>query len=145
MVLVAGAWTVFTIWDHWLGGAAIVDASLHDRRATFYATLASITGSLLGFVITSISVVATAIQSDRFAPVRDSRHYPKLWQALFGSVRALAAATVVALLAVLIDQDKTPQHWYVDAVVLTLLWACARLGRSTMILRAVVAPSRLKQ
>ena len=58
-------------WARWFGGAPIVLNLLKGNRSAIYSALASIFGSLLGFVITAASIVITAVGSDRMALLRN--------------------------------------------------------------------------
>jgi hypothetical protein len=71
---------------------------LDSQRGTVYGTLASIFGSLLGFVITTVSIVIAFATHERLAIVRASEHYPTLWKVFMSSIRVLGIATVVAFL-----------------------------------------------
>ncbi len=69
-------------WIHYRNGAVVSDRLLAQNRAAVYGTLASIFGSLLGFVITAASIVLGFSGSESLAVVRGSKHYPTLWRSL---------------------------------------------------------------
>jgi len=60
----------FAVWYWRFGGASATSALLTGNLAALYGTTASITGSLLGFVITSTAIVIGFSASDRLAVVR---------------------------------------------------------------------------
>lgn len=86
-------------WIHYRNGAVVSDRLLAQNRAAVYGTLASIFGSLLGFVITAASIVLGFSGSESLAVVRGSKHYPTLWPVFTASIRALAFATVTSVVA----------------------------------------------
>lgn len=129
----------FAGWYWGFNGVAPTDALLCGNRAALYGTTASISGSLLGFVITSTSIVLGFSASDRLAVVRESQHYPMLWRTFGATIRALAAATVVALLCLLFDRDSAPVLWLMVPLVFFVLLSVLRLARTIWALEHVVA------
>jgi hypothetical protein len=134
-LLAEGALTVllvigFAVWYWLFGGTAPTSALLTGNRAALYGTIASIFGSLLGFVITATSIVIGFSASDRLAIVRDSEQYPMLWKTFRATIRALALATIVALLCLLLDRDSAPFPWLVVPLVFVVLLSLLRLART---------------
>ena len=143
-LLVEGALAVvltigFAVWYWGFDGAAPTSALLGGNRAALYGTTASISGSLLGFVITATSIVLGFSASDRLAVVRESQQYPMLWKTFSASIRALAAATIVALLCLLLDRDSAPHPWLIVALVFSVLLSVLRLARTIWALEHIIA------
>lgn len=138
----------FGIWVWGFGGTSTVNHVLHGDRATLYGVLASIFGALLGFVITSLSIILAFATSERLAVVRGSKHYPTLWKIFTASIRALGLATVVSVAALIGDRDSSPVPTLLVICVFTTLLAVARLIRSVWVLEQVVglvtAPSKTR-
>lgn len=114
---------------------------LLGSRASLYGVLATLWGALLGFVITSVSIVLTTSQDERLKIVRESTQYPTLWRVFMSTIRSLAAATIAAVLCLLIDRDPPnghPVHWAFYLAFGTSLLATARLARSIWVLQRVV-------
>jgi hypothetical protein len=128
----------FAIWYWRFGGASATNALLSGNRAALYGTTASISGSLLGFVITSTSIVIGFSASDRLAVVRESQQYPMLWKIFSATIRALAAATTVALLCLLLDRDSAPFPSLVVLLVLFVLLSLLRLARTVWALEHII-------
>jgi len=136
LCIVASA--ALTAWIYLLRGDLIVDSSLVDRRADLYAVLASVFGALLGFAITTVSIVLVAVQSDRMAPIRASQTHPQLWRTFFSTIWWLAFATVTSIIALLVDRDRTPSHpWFIILIGAGLVVA-VRLARVVVILERIV-------
>lgn len=125
-------------WGYWLGGFEVLDAILGRNRAEVYGSLATIFGSLLGFVVVAVSVVLSAAQSDRMAVIRDSDQYDTLWDVFVGTIKSLAFATVVALLALIMDRPDSPVRWIEVVGVFATLLAALRLWRSVWVLEKVI-------
>jgi hypothetical protein len=137
-ILAILATVCFAVWYWRFGGAVAVSALLKDNRAALYGTMASIFGSLLGFVITAKSIVLGFSASDRLAVVRESAQYPVLWKTFSATIRTLGGATVVALLCLLIDRDSAPVPWLVVLLVLATALALARIGRTIWVLEHII-------
>ena len=129
--------TAVVVWVEWLGGKSLVDATLKDNRAAVYGTLATIFGSLLGFVITAASIVLGFSASEHLAIVRESKHYPTLWRVFAASIRALALATIATLAALIIDRDTATSHPAMYIVLFASILAIFRLARCVWILENV--------
>lgn len=119
----------YALWQQTADGSAFVDTLLKGNRAVLYGTLASIFGSLLGFVIATIAIVLTLTQSDRFAVLRAKRQYSNLWRIFTSTVRWLGAATIVSVGGLLFDRETAPSTLTRDIAVAVVLVAIARLGR----------------
>jgi hypothetical protein len=128
----------FGIWCYRFDGKAIVCPLLHGNRAMLYGTMASIFGSLLGFVITTTSIVLGFSTSDNLAIVRQSAHYPMLWKAFSKTTMALAITTLVALLCLLVDRDDAPVFWLVVLLVLFTVLSLLRISRTIWILEQII-------
>jgi hypothetical protein len=130
---------LFAGWYWWFHGAASTNCVLSGNRATFYGTAASISGSLLGFVITATSIVLGFSVSDRLAVVRESAEYPMLWKIFGATIRALSLSTIVALLCLLFDRDSAPVAWLVILLVFSTLLSVLRLGRTIWALEHIIS------
>lgn len=93
----------FVFWGEPLLSTAGLAPSSLDARRTIYGALASLFGSLLGFVITAVSIAIAFASSDRLSIVRESRHYGDLWRVFTASIKSLGLATVVALVGLVAD------------------------------------------
>src|SRR6266699_830958 len=128
----------FAIWVECFGGALPLEQTLAGNRNAVYGTLASIFGSLLGFVITAVSIVLGYSASDRLQIVRESKHYPILWKTFIAAIRCLGLATLVAMLGLPLDRDASGRRWILNLCVFASLLAIARLARCVWILENVV-------
>jgi hypothetical protein len=125
-------------WIHYRNGAVICDRFLGQNRATIYGTLATIFGSLLGFVITAASIVLGFSGSESLAVVRGSKHYPTLWRVFTASIRALAFATVVSVIALVIDRDGQPNRTILCLLVFAVVLAALRIWRCVWVIEQII-------
>lgn len=87
------------VWMERFGGWQPVNSLLLGNRGAIYGALASIFGSLLGFIITAVSIALGFSASEKLTIVRDSRYYPHLWGVFMSATRWLALATVASVVA----------------------------------------------
>lgn len=128
----------FGVWYWRFGGAASVAALLSGNRSALYGTTASISGSLLGFVITATSIVLGFSASDRLAVIRESDQYPVLWRTFSATIRALAFATIMSLLCLLLDRDTAPFSILVIPLILAVLLSLLRIARTIWVLEHII-------
>lgn len=143
---VLGLFAVFVGWSELLGGWAALNAQLIATRSTLYSTTATLTGSLLGFVIAAFAISVSSFGSRRLKPVEE--HFEALVSVFTAATVYLGAATVFGLLALFVDRDVAPLPWLFYAVVLCLLLSISTLTRCVWVLHNVVsivgAPSRAR-
>lgn len=126
---------------HYSCFAECVDSVVAVSRPFIYGALATICGSLLGFNLTSASIVLATANSNspRLRVVRQSKHYGTIWKVFGAAAKALAAATVLALAGLVIDHTGAlgdPLHW---AIVFTFLLSCLRVYRAVWVLGNIIA------
>jgi hypothetical protein len=128
----------FGLWVRFGNQAALVDVFLKGNRTALYGALASVFGALLGFVITTLTIVLGFSQHPRLARVRNSRHYGTLWKVFSASIRAMAFATAAPMVALLLDRDESPMYFVGLVVFWSGLLGVARLARCIWVLENIV-------
>lgn len=134
LLLTLVAWRLFNV--DAVGGEA--DAFLKDRRGTLYSTAVSVHASMLGFVLATAAIVLGYAQSDRFAVLRQSRHYLALYRVFTTGVGAFALATLASLAALFFDRETAQNYFTASAAIATSVVAVARLGRLLVVLVQVI-------
>ena|SRR5437763_5703101 len=129
---------LFTIWVFRFSGSVVVESILHGNRSAVYGALASIYGSLLGFVITALSIIIGYSTNEKFEFLRKSKHYPTLWKVLISTIRALSAATIVMVISLVFDRDGSPQYLIFCVCVFTILLSLFRLWSCIWVLENVI-------
>ena len=119
-------------------GRECVDGLMSDVRADVYRTTATISGTLLGFLIAVASLVLNFVSADRLALLRTSERYPAMWETFFQTTRVLGALTVTALVCLVFDKDGASLPWLVVPFVLFLSLSLARLLRVIWILERII-------
>ncbi len=135
--LAVTATVLFGVWLDEFGGYGAIAPYLDTRRGAIYGTVASILGALLGFAITGQSILMMAAPSDRLAIVRESTQDKTLWRVFTAAIRALALATLTALIALVVDRDTASAPLALVAAFGTTLLATLRLIRLIWVLEQV--------
>jgi hypothetical protein len=130
---------LLAMWCSFFGGARQVDELMHGARIGLYGTLGAIFGSLLGFVIATLTILLGFAESVRLKGLRSSDFYPVLWRTLLSATKWLAVATLAAVAALVVDRDGAQNLGAFYACVFSSLVAALRLARSIWILQNVVA------
>lgn len=126
------------LWWHFGAGKDSLAEIVHGNRAPIYGTLASIFGSLLGFVITSLSVVLTFSTSERLSVLKQSKYYPQIWKVFTSAIRWLGASTVAWLIALFLDKESSPEPHCLLACIPVAVLAIFRLIRCGWVLERMV-------
>jgi uncharacterized membrane protein len=133
-LLVGGATVALAEW----GETNFLCGALTDNRAPVYGAIATIAGSLLGFVITSVSILLGYVNT-HLGPLRNTAHYPTLWNTYKSGIKMLALTTLMAIVALIWDRDKSPQRFVMYGVLVASILSLLRLVRCIWILEQVIA------
>jgi uncharacterized membrane protein len=112
-----------------------LDAS---HRSSLYSTIASIVGSLLGFVIAAVAIVLPMASLPRLRVLRASPHYRELWRTFHSAIRWLAVATIACLVGLASDRSPDPLLPVTAFAVFTVVTAALRLLNAIWVLERVV-------
>jgi MFS family permease len=128
--------TGFAVWVEWTKNYGMIADVLDKNRGAVYGTLASVFGALLGFVITTLSIVAGF--ASRLVPMRKSPYYDQLWRVFTSATWSLGIATIIAAAALLLDRDAHQLRWVVYVVMWWSLMGVDRVFRCVWVLEKVV-------
>ena len=113
--------------------------ALKGSRQALYTALASTGGSLLGFILTSVSVVMIFGQMPRFNLLRDKGRYNEAFGVYFQAIQWLAIATIWSILALLIDTDTAPKPVVTYVMLGLFILSSFRVYRCVWLLKVLVA------
>jgi hypothetical protein len=128
----------FGMWMYLFSGSQRVDTILSTNRGAVYGTLAAIFGALLGFVITTLSIIIGYLPNERFDFLRQSPHFPTLGKVLISTIRVLSVATIMMVVGLIFDRDSAPQHLILCLSVFIIILALFRLWRCIWVLENVI-------
>jgi hypothetical protein len=112
--------------------------TLTGNRQALYTALASAGGSLLGFILTSVSIVVVFGQLRIFDLIRSAGQYEELFRVYFHGIGALAAATLWALAGLVVDTDRSPQPLFTYLMIWLVLLSALRVWRCVWLLQYIV-------
>lgn len=84
---------------------------LSTNKNTIYSLIATISGTLLGFVITGVSIIIafSGTSSEKYQFLRKNKVYPQVFKIFFSTIKYLAISTVLPVVGIIIDESwKTP-------------------------------------
>jgi hypothetical protein len=103
---------------HELDKIDAVKESLKENYQVLYGTCAAVTGSLLGFALTAVSVILAFSTMGRFRLLRESKHYSTVFRIYFQTIFWLAVATVWAFIGLVGQSAHSPRLW----ILYGMLW-----------------------
>lgn len=146
ILLATGIESSLVFWGEKYGGRIVISDVLQGNRSAVYGAFATIFGSLLGFVITAVSIVLGFTTSERLGIVRNSKHYPALWASFTHTIKVLGIATILSLLALICDRDSHPLiiATYTEAyvVMLSVLLLCRSIWALERVVEVVARPTK---
>ncbi len=126
------------IWLQVINGGYLLTQILLDIRATLYGALVALFGSLLGFIITSVSIILGYANSDRLEIVRKSKHYKDLWAVFESAIKVLTLATITALFGLIFDKNNKPVNNLIYINVFTTLLSFFRIARCIWVIENII-------
>ena len=128
----------FITWCQFFSGKLIIGSIVLQNRPTTFGTLATIYGTLLGFIITSVSIIIGYANNPRMDLVTHSKHYSDLWNTYIKTVWVLACATIFSIISLIFDH-KNEMNWYLFYLnTFFMLLSIFRISRSIQLLEKVI-------
>lgn len=122
------------------GDAGTILANVvHGNRSSIYGTMASLCGSLLGFVIATQTIVLGFSTSERLTILKNSKPYKQLWDVFTSTIRVLGATTLMWLLALFFDRDASPRTLLLAFCIVLTFLSILRIARCVWVLERIVA------
>lgn len=107
------------------------------NKAQLYPTIATIAGTLLGFVITGISIIIAFSESEKLKHLRKSKHYKTIFDVYFSTIRYLALATVFPLIGIVINSDWS--YYILFLIIWAIMISSFRIWRCIWILESIIS------
>jgi hypothetical protein len=129
----------FVTWSEVFDRGAFVTETFSDIREPLYGALTALFGALLGFCITAVSIVLGYATHEKLEIVRNSKHYADLWGAFKSAIRALAFATMFALVGLVFDKDTNPANMLLYTNLFLATLSFFRIARCIWVLENIIA------
>ncbi|WP_011308430.1 hypothetical protein [Methanosarcina barkeri] len=76
------------------------------NKSQFYSLLATISGTLLGFIITGISVILSLSGSQKLEKATESTQFKKIFVVYFSTIKFLAFTVIISIIGFLVNNDS---------------------------------------
>jgi hypothetical protein len=112
---------------------------LIGTRQAIYSAVASTAGSLLGFVLATISIVMIFGESPRLGLLRTSKQYETVYSVFFQAVSWLGFATLWAFVGLVCDTDQRPHSEIALVMIFLVILVIFRVARCVWILKSITS------
>jgi hypothetical protein len=130
---------VFFCWYYFFNGLTYINQILLGNRSQIYGTLATISGTLLGFEITSISIILGYIKEEKLSIVFNSKHAKDLWAIFTKCITVLGITTIVAITSQIFDRDCHPQPFLFFITTFLITLSLFRVGRTLWVIKNIIS------
>ncbi len=115
-------------------GSTSVDDWVLSIRINLYPVIASISGALLGFVITGVSIILVFSDSDKLEHIKGRKQYPTVYKVYFWTIKCLAVTTIISVFGIVISTYSTIWFYllFISSVISTFavyncIWALEKI------------------
>lgn len=105
----------------------VLNDMILGNKDNIYIVIATIAGTLLGFIITSISIIIAFLDSKKLDLIRDTDHVNDLFNIFFSAIKFLAVTTLIAIFGLISSYWTTIVFYillFVVIISILLIWAC---------------------
>lgn len=95
----------------------IIREWIFANKREIYPLVATIAGTLLGFVITGVSIIIAFSGSEKLALLRKSPYFKTIFTIYFSTMKFLAITTIIAVSGIVVDDKWAIRIFYL------LLWS----------------------
>lgn len=106
-------------------------------KKDIYMVIAPIAATLLGFIITSISIIITFTNSNKLELLKDAGYYEKLFQVYFDTIKALAVTTIISIIGIFYSKDIIWFYIILGSVIVSGLLFSASIWVLEMLIKIV--------
>jgi hypothetical protein len=110
---------------------------INSNKSGLYSLLASISGTLLGFIITGISVILAFSESQKLRRLKESTQYKTIFVVYFNTIKYLAFTTIVAILGFVVN-NRSVDFYLLYVLIWLLIISSLRIWRCLWILEELV-------
>jgi hypothetical protein len=133
LIVSLGLASVIAYYFHSSGWSLLGALDLAGRRA-LYASIATISASLLGFVLVAVPIVFALPPTQRLELLRKSKQYPTIFRTFMSSLTYFALTTIYVTVLLVIDTSVSPHPVYGYVLVWLTVIAALRFVRAVQIL-----------
>lgn len=128
----------FAVWLYLRDGAKVfIHVGMADSL-TVASALMGVFGSLLGFILASITFLFGIVDRESFRVLRASHSYPDHWAIFASALRACAFASLTSLCGLIAVWLGSLPLWLLVAMFATIAWSIARVARVVWVLQKMI-------
>lgn len=123
------------------GASATLQGFLGPQKEAFYRTIATVSGTMLGFSMTVAALVLNRVSSERFQMLREGnsgKNYATLCKTYTQAVKSLGILTLVSIVALVVDTNLSPSHLVMIPAAFSALLSLFRISRAIWILEKLL-------
>jgi len=138
LLMAIGMAGVFALADIFTGFGGAVASFLGENHVALFSVLASVYGSLLGFTITTVSILIGFANAKRLTILRSSKHHKTLWKIFTSSIWWLAFATTSSIVTLMLNPASIVGKLAIYLAVFVLFAVTLLIGRCIWVLENIV-------
>jgi cell division protein FtsW (lipid II flippase) len=133
--LLVSALAIYLIQYYW--SAKEIQDWMFYNKSMFYTLLATISGTLLGFIVTGISVIMSLSESPKLETAKKSTQFKKIFVVYFNTIKYLAFTVILSIIGFLVNNDSINTYLLYALIILVVISAF-RVYRSIWVLKNIV-------
>jgi hypothetical protein len=110
---------------------------MSGNRSAIYTSLTAVLGTLLGFVITGVSVILAFSESEKLQLLKKSPYYGDIFKIFTSAAKFLALGAVTAFAGLILDRDSAPQPPIGYVMIWLLIISMLRLYRCIWVVESL--------
>ena len=111
---------------------------VNSSRDSIYESLATIHGTLLGFIITTVSIIIGYSTNEKLEIIVENDNYRDLWTTFTDTIKFLAVATLIAIISLIVDNSGIINWILFSLSIYSTLIVVVRIYRCIQIFEKII-------
>lgn len=107
-------------------------------RTSIYESFATIHGALLGFIITTVSIIIGYSTNEKLEIIVQNKNYKDLWSTFTDTIKFLAIATLISITALVVDNSNSVNWLLFSLSIFLTLIVAVRIYRCIQIFEKII-------
>jgi hypothetical protein len=109
---------------------------ISQNKRDIYPLISTISGALLGFIITGVSIILAFSESEELKLLKQSKQYKTIFEIYFSTIKFLAITTIIPIVGIVINNKWMILLFYL--FLWSLIISSLRIWRCLWILENIV-------
>ena len=105
------------------------------NKKELYPLIASIVGTLLGFVITGVSIIIAFSESEKLKLLKQTNHFKTIYNVYFNTIRYLAITTLTPIIGLIVNDGAVHIFYF---LIWSIIISTFRIWRCVWVLENVI-------